>query len=123
MQITVPNTLENKPTRIDVNGVSYLLMPGETINVPDAVNTEMLRMIAAKAANPAPAVEEPFTDDAIAGILTRLAAVEDAVQAAAVKELPDDPPTNGNYTLKLVVDDGEGTLSWVSANTGYGGSN
>ena len=108
MQITVPSTLENKPTRIDVNGVSYLLMPGETINVPDAVNAEMLRMIAAKAGNPAPAVKAPFEDDVNAGILARL----DALEAALKDELPPLPESDGTYSLQLVMDDGEGVLTW-----------
>lgn len=108
MQITVPNNLDNKPLRIDVNGVSYLLMPGETITVPDAVNAEMLRMIAAKAGKAAPAVEAPFEDSVNAGILARLAALEAAVK----DELPPLPDTDGTYSLQLVVDDGEGVLTW-----------
>ena len=39
-----------------------------------------------------------------------------AVEAAAAeKELPDVPSTDGTYGLQLVMDTGEGTLTWEAA--------
>ena len=34
------------------------------------------------------------------------------IDAAAVKELPEFPESDGTYTLQLVMDDGEATFSW-----------
>lgn len=34
------------------------------------------------------------------------------INAAAVKELPEFPESDGTYTLQVVMDDGEATLSW-----------
>ena len=122
MQITVPNNGTN-PIIIAIGGVSYKLGAGETLTVPDEIAIELNRKLAAET-NAAPAVDLPFSDKganlAIAGILTRLAAVEAAV---AVKELPELPDTDGTYGLQLVVDNGTGTLTWEAAEDfGGGGS-
>ena len=41
--------------------------------------------------------------------------VGDNLKAALIKELPDIPEDDGTYTLQLVVDDGEATLTWEAA--------
>lgn len=37
------------------------------------------------------------------------------ITSASAKELPAFPDTDGTYTLQLVMDDGEATLTWESA--------
>ena len=37
------------------------------------------------------------------------------ISAAAIKELPELPESDGTYALQLVMDDGEAALTWVSA--------
>ena len=118
MQITVPSTIENNPLIVTLAGVSYKLAPGETITVPDAIAEELYRMIAAKN-HPAPGVEPPFevdaTNKAIENLQARMAVVEAAI---AVPELPEFPETDGTYGLQLVMDTGEGTLTWEAAAEG-----
>ncbi len=112
MQITVPNNLGANPLYITIDGVRYALGAGETVDVPVAVVEEMKRMQASMA-HPMPPVDLPFKDAAqeaaIQALDTRMGAVE---TAAAQKELPDFPETEGTYSLQAVTDDGETTLSW-----------
>lgn len=116
MQITAPSTIENNPLYVTIAGVKYTLAPGSTITVPDEVAEEMFRMIAAKN-KPAPGVDLPFenaeVNQAIADILDRLEDIE-----AFLPELPDLPDDDGAYGLQLVVDDGEGTLTWEDVEAG-----
>ena len=37
------------------------------------------------------------------------------ITSASAKELPAFPDTDGTYTLQLVMDDGEATLTWEAA--------
>ena len=111
MQYTVPTNLGANPLIVIVGGVSYKLGAGETVNVPQAVVDEVARMQASKD-KPAPPVDLPFADPAVASLETRMTAVE---AAAAEKELPDVPSTDGTYGLQLVMDTGEGTLTWEAA--------
>ena len=110
MQITVPSNIENNPLFITLAGVKYTLAPGQTITVPDAIATEFYRMVAAKN-NPAPAVEIPFAD---AGTKAEIDALKSRLNLieAFLPELPEFPETDGTYGLQLVMDTGEGTLTW-----------
>lgn len=112
MQITVPNNLENKPLRIDINGVAYLLSPGETINVPDAVCVELARMLATKIPG-APPVAAPFEDPAVAALEARVAALEagGGVPAVATED-------KGKF---LHANESTGALEWETAGGGPSG--
>ena len=111
MQYTVPTNLGANPLIVIVGGVRYALGAGETVNVPAEVVAEAQRMQASKV-NPAPPVDLPFEDPAVADLKTRMTAVE---AAAAEKELPDNPETDGTYGLQLVMNDGEAALTWEAA--------
>ena len=119
MQITVPD-IGNQPLKIIVAGVTYELGAGETINVPDAVAAEIIRMTDAMTHDVPPA-EAPFesgkVEQEITALDTRLSAAEEMV-------LPDFPDSDGTYMLLLVMDDGAATLTWeaVEDNSGSGGS-
>lgn len=119
MQITVPSNIENNPLIVTLAGVSYALAPGATITVPDAIANEFYRMVAAKN-NPAPAVEVPFEDAGlkaqVAGLATSLASLGSEV--GEIRELPAYPETDGTYSLQLVMDDGEATLTWEAVSDG-----
>lgn len=119
MQITVPSTIGSNPVTIIINGVPYKLGAGETITVPDTVAGELDRMIDA-GIKETPAVDVPFENaattaaisslnTAVSGLGTRMTAVE---TAAAAKELPTTPTTDGTYSLQIAVSSGTGTLSW-----------
>ena len=112
MTFTVPTTITSDPLTISINGVSYVLGAGETVDIPAEIATEISRMVASQNHDP-PAVNPPFTNAEVnrmlQSILTRLAAVE---TAAAIKELPDSPETAGSYALQVTVEDGDSTLSW-----------
>lgn len=41
--------------------------------------------------------------------------IGDKVKTASIKELPELPEDDGTYTLQLVMDDGEATLTWEAA--------
>ena len=115
MQITVPTNLDSNPLIVTIAGVSYALGAGETLDVPDAIAAELARMLASKTKTPAP-VDLPFVDEAVQRTLEDLSTRRASVEAAvAVKELPELPESDGTYGLQLVVDDGEGTLTWEAA--------
>lgn len=111
MQITVPTNLGANPLIIMIAGVRYALGAGETVDVPAEVVSELNRMQASKV-NPAPAVDLPFEDPAVADLEARMTAVE---AAAAEKELPEYPDTDGTYGLQLVMDDDKSALTWEAA--------
>lgn len=111
MTITVPTTLADNPLFVIVNGVKYALGPGETITIPDAVGAELYRMIAAGETD-LPAVQPPFENAAVNKEIEEL---QTRMTAAEVKELPELPDTDGTYSLQLVMNDGEATLTWEAA--------
>lgn len=56
------------------------------------------------------------TDD-VNVIINQIAAlgIGAEITSASAKELPAFPDTDGTYTLQLVMDDGEATLTWEAA--------
>ena len=119
MTFTVPTNITSDPLTISINGVSYVLGAGETVNIPTEIAVELSRMLASQTRESI-AVSPPFSDadvkQMLANIQTRLAIVE---AAAATKELPEIPVTAGTYVLHAdVVEASEEsqvfgyTLSW-----------
>lgn len=56
-------------------------------------------------------------DDSIGALICDIAKLNIGAEitAASVKELPALPEDDGTYTLQLVMDDGEATLTWEAA--------
>lgn len=66
MEFVVPSTIGNNPLYITINDTKYTLGPGTTVDVPQAVITEVQRMLAAQNKE-APAVEPPFAGGGSSG--------------------------------------------------------
>lgn len=70
MLYTVPDT-PNRPMRICVGGKDYFLQPGETVDIPSEVVSELLRALGIQ--HVPPDVKAPFEDKALE---SRVAALE-----------------------------------------------
>ena len=71
MSYTVPSNLPAAPMKVTVNDVTYNLMPGETVNIPDKVRDELLRALGVGPKTVAASI--PFQD---AGLAARVTALE-----------------------------------------------
>lgn len=119
MQITVPDSIGSNPLEIIIGGVNYYLGAGETVNVPDAVATELARMLAAMtdSIKPVPAPFEELPAVTAADNDKILTVVEGAwAPAAAPSGLPEVSATDNGDVLTVV--DG----AWAAATPSGGGA-
>ena len=118
MSYTVPSNLPAAPMKVTVNDVTYNLMPGETVNIPDKVRDELLRALGVGPKTVAASI--PFQD---AGLAARVTALEgSAIELPAIGDSdtgkvltvcssgPEWATASGGGGGVLVVTDTSGTL-------------
>ena len=85
MSYTVPNNLPAAPMKVTVNDVTYNLMPGETVNIPDKVRDELLRALGVEPKTVPAGI--PWKDTELSQTLDALATRVAALEGTAI-ELP-----------------------------------
>ena len=116
--VTIPSDVTRM--EIHINEEVYVYTGGATVTVPD----DVAALLEANAANkieplPVPVEMKPaggYTGDDYIAVFMRedgtLCIKKADVTALIEPELPEDPESDGTYTLQAVVDDGATTLSW-----------
>ena len=114
--VTIPSDVTRM--EIHINEEVYIYAGGSTVTVPDDV-AALLEMNAENNIAPLPVPVDIKAAGGYTGndyvAVYMLADGTLCIKKAdilAMNELPDDPSTDGTYTLQAVVDEGEVTLSW-----------